>query len=282
MSRWRLLAATSLAMIAFAGNSLLCRLALKQTQIDAATFTSIRLVSGAVMLWIIVYARDRTLTIKGSVPSALALFAYAVCFSFAYVQLSAATGALLLFGSVQATMIGYGVRNGERLRALSVAGVAAAFAGFVLLILPGVAAPPLLGTALMITAGIAWGIYSLRGRKIAGDPTRVTAGNFLLCVPMAIVLSLCALPWLSIDGPGIFYAMASGALTSGVGYAIWYAALPGLQATQAAIVQLSVPPIAAAGGVLLLGETMTMRLAIAALAILGGIALVIAEKSRAA
>ena len=198
MSRLRLVAATTLAMIAFAGNSLLCRLALKETDIDAATFTSVRLIFGALMLWLIVYARDRAMTFKGNAPSALMLFVYAVCFSFAYVQLSAATGALLLFGAVQATMIGYGISHGERLRPLSIAGMVASFAGLILLVLPGVAAPPILGTALMIAAGIAWGIYSLRGKKIAGDPTRVTAGNFILCVPLAIVLSLCA-PALDLD-----------------------------------------------------------------------------------
>lgn len=282
MTRTHLVAATVLAMIAFAGNSLLCRIALKQTHVDAATFTTVRLISGAIVLWLIVRLRAGANTTTGSWKSALALFAYAAFFSLAYINLSAATGALLLFGAVQVTMIGYGIWSGERLRALSAIGIVCAFAGLIVLVLPGVASPSFAGSVMMIAAGIAWGIYSLRGKKNAGDATATTAGNFILAVPFTIVFSLCGLHWMSIDAAGVYYAIASGAITSGVGYAIWYTALPGLQAMQAAIVQLSVPIIAASGGILFLGEPMTVRLALASIAILGGIALVIIGRNRSA
>ncbi len=279
MSRTQLIAATVLAMIAFAGNSLLCRLALKNTQIDAATFTMVRVIAGAVALWLIVRLRDRAPVRGGNWPSAVALFAYACGFSFAYTSLPAGTGALLLFGAVQATMIGYGLWSGERLRALQLAGLACAFAGLIGLVLPGVSAPSLQGSALMLGAGVAWGVYSLHGRN-AGEPTRTTAGNFIRAVPFTLALSVAMLPWMSLDQLGICYAIASGALTSGVGYAIWYTALKGLKATQAATVQLSVPLIAAAGGIAFLGEHATPRLLIAGIAILGGIALVIFNRQR--
>ena len=270
----RIFGLTLLAMIAFAGNSLLCRAALKATAIDAATFTSVRMASGAAALWLIVRVRDAQGGVKGSWASALALFAYAACFSFAYMSLSAGTGALLLFGAVQATMIGRGLLAGERMGAWQVAGLVLALAGLVGLLLPGITAPPPLGAALMLTAGVAWGIYSLRG-KGAGDPTQDTAGNFLRAVPLAALLSLAALPWAAFDAIGFAYAAVSGALASGVGYAIWYTALRGLTATSAATVQLSVPVLASIGGIMFLGEALTLRLGIASIAILGGIALVI-------
>ena len=263
---------TAAAMLAFAANSVLCRIALAQTTIDAATFTTVRLVAGAVTLWIIAMARRRPLA--GSWTSAGALYAYAIGFSLAYISLGAATGALLLFASVQATMIGWGLARGERFRTVQLAGLALALAGLVGLLLPGAAAPAPLGAALMIGAGIAWGVYSLRG-KGQGDPTAVTAGNFARAVPMAAISSAIAIPWFSFDAPGVAYAIASGAIASGVGYAIWYSALPGLRATTAATVQLSVPAIAALGGVVFLGETLTLRLVLASAAILGGIALVV-------
>jgi len=280
MSRARLFVLVVLTMIAFAGNSLLCRLALRNTPIDAASFTAIRLVSGAIALWLIVRLRDAARTDSGTHVdgsnwlSALVLFAYAVAFSFAYVSLSAGTGALLLFGAVQATMIGWGLYRGERFLPGQVVGLLLAFAGLVGLMLPGISAPSLQGSVLMLGAGVAWGVYSLRGRG-AGDPTRTTAGNFLRSVAFAVALAVAALPWSSLDHAGVCYAIASGALTSGVGYAIWYTALKGLKATHAATVQLSVPVIAALGGVLFLDEHVTLRLLVAAVAILGGIALVV-------
>ena len=278
MSTARTLVLTTLALAAFAGNSLLCRLALRHTAIDAASFTTIRLVSGALVLWLLVRTgRSAQASGAGSWPSALALFAYAAGFSFAYVSLPAATGALLLFGAVQATMIGVGLCKGERFQRLQLVGLALAFAGIVGLLLPGLSAPPLGGSLLMLGAGAAWGIYSLRGRG-AGDPTRVTAGNFLRAAPMALALSLLMLQNASLDTDGLWYALASGALTSGIGYAIWYAVLPALQATTAATLQLSVPVLAALGGIVFLGEAVTLRLTLASAAILGGIALVVLRK----
>lgn len=275
MSPIRTLLLTTVAMTAFAGNSLLCRAALRDTDIDAATFTSVRLVSGALMLWLVLSLRGNRVPLKqGSWGSALALFAYAGAFSYAYGGLSAAMGALLLFGAVQATMISIGIFRGDRPRLLQWAGFVVAFAGLVGLLLPGLTAPPLFSSLLMIGAGIAWGVYSLRA-KGAGEPTAVTTGNFIRAVPMALVLSLVTMTSATIDMAGMGYAIASGAIASGLGYAIWYMALPLLQATSAATVQLSVPVIAAVGGVLLLSEPLTLRLVVAGTAILGGIALVI-------
>jgi len=281
MSRSRVFLFTALAMIAFAGNSLLCRLALKQTQIDAATFTLIRIVSGALCLGIIVQIRKGTLRSAGSWPSALALFGYAAVFSFAYLRLTAGTGALLLFGAVQATMIFWALRKGERLNAKQFTGLLLALAGLVALVFPGMSAPPLGAALLMLGAGSAWGVYSLRG-KGGGDPLRATAGNFLRAVPLAVLLSFVAFRSANFDRVGVGYAIASGALASGLGYAIWYTALPGLKATGAATVQLSVPVIAATGGILFLGEPITLRFALASIAVLCGIALVIFERRPAA
>jgi len=280
MSYVRIAALTSLAMIAFAGNSLLCRVALRDTGIDAASFTTLRLVSGAVTLWLVARMRRRTHTGRGNWLSAFALFAYAAGFSFAYISLPAATGALLLFGAVQATMIGHGIWAGERLRRLQLVGLVLALGGLAGLLLPGLSAPPLYGSLLMLSAGVAWGVYSLRG-KGAGDPTRVTAGNFLRAVPVTAALSVLTINSASLDGAGFLYAILSGALASGIGYTIWYTALPALKATSAATVQLSVPVIAALGGIAFLGESPTLRLVLASVAILGGIALVILEKQNA-
>lgn len=279
MSPVRLALLTVLAMAAFAGNSLLCRLALKHTGIDAASFTALRLLSGALTLWLIVRARGGTQGVAGNWISAAALFAYAAAFSFAYLTLPAGIGALMLFGAVQGTMIGCALRAGERLRRRQVAGLLGAFGGLVGLLLPGLSAPPLPGSILMLGAGVAWGVYSLRGRR-SGDPTRVTAGNFLRAVPLAIGLSLAMVPRLSLDGAGVGYAVASGALASGLGYVVWYSAVTGMRATTAAAVQLSVPVLAAAGGVLLLGEPVTLRLLLSSLAILGGLALFISQWRR--
>lgn len=266
-------------MIAFAGNSLLCRVALAHTAIDAASFTSIRLLSGAIVLWLIIQSKGERIGGAGSWTSALALFAYAAGFSFAYVSLAAATGTLLLFGAVQTTMISYGLWKGERLKGLQLAGLMLAVGGLFGLLLPGLSAPPLTASMLMIAAGIAWGIYSLRA-KGAANPTQITAGNFVRAVPFAAALSLIMLSRVSLDGYGIMYAVASGGLASGVGYAIWYTALRGLKATSAATVQLSVPVIAAVGGALFLSEAITLRLLIASAAILGGIALITLRRNR--
>jgi len=274
MLRTRILLLTGLAMIAFAGNSLLCRAALKHTAIDPATFTTVRMLSGAIALWLIVRIRAGTRVQGGGWHSALALFAYAGAFSFAYVELSAGTGALLLFGAVQATMILSGLWKGERLNPWQGIGLVSALGGLGFLLLPGLSAPPVHSAVLMVGAGIAWGVYSLRG-KGAGDPLAATAGNFLRAVPFAVISSLMLLPTARADAEGITYAIASGALTSGVGYAIWYAALRGLSSTGAATVQLSVPVIAAIGGALVLGEPITPRLLGASIAVLGGIALVV-------
>lgn len=280
MAHNKILLLTVIAMIAFAGNSLLCRLALKETGIDAASFTSIRIVSGALVLWLIVRLRSGEHRAAGSWWSALALFVYAAGFSFAYVSLTAATGALLLFGAVQITMIGYGLWRGERLRKPQILGLACALGGLLGLLLPGLSAPPLAGSMLMIGAGMAWGIYSLRG-KGAGDPISATAGNFMRAVPFSLGLSIALLSSAAVDQAGFWYAVSSGALTSGIGYAVWYTALRGLTATSAATVQLSVPVIAAVGGIFFLGETVTLRLLITSLAILGGVALVILDKPHA-
>jgi drug/metabolite transporter (DMT)-like permease len=280
MSRSRVFLFTALAMVAFAGNSLLCRLALKQTSIDAASFTLVRIVSGAVCLWIIVQLRKGPSRNAGSWTSALALFAYAGLFSFAYLRLTAGTGALLLFGAVQATMIFWALKQGERLRLIQIAGLILALAGLIALVVPGLSAPPLGAASLMLGAGIAWGIYSLRG-KAGGDPLRATAGNFLRAVPIAALLSIVMLRTANFERAGIGYAIASGALASGIGYAIWYTALPALKAAGAATVQLSVPVLAAAGGILFLGESITLRYVLASVAVLGGIALVVLERRSA-
>ncbi|MEW6125344.1 MAG: DMT family transporter [Pseudomonadota bacterium] len=275
-----MLVLTVLAMLAFAANSVLCRQALEQTTIDAASFTTLRLISGALVLWLLVRWRQEAASIPGSWGSALALFAYAAGFSFAYLTLPTGTGALLLFGAVQLTMSAGGLWTGERPGPWQLAGTLLAFAGLVYLLSPGIEAPQPPGAMLMIGAGIAWGVYSLRGQG-ERQPLGATAGNFLRSVPMALVLGLFALPWLQWDVRGALLALASGALASGIGYAIWYAVLPGLRPTSAATVQLSVPVLAAAGGALLLAEPITPRLLIASLAILGGIALVLWAPRRA-
>jgi drug/metabolite transporter (DMT)-like permease len=270
----RLILITTLAMLAFAGNSLLCRIALRDTAIDAASFTSIRLASGALMLMVIVRARSGRPIAAGSWPAAACLFGYAAAFSFAYRQLTAATGALLLFGAVQTAMLSWGLATGERLRRLQVAGLLVAVGGLVYMLLPGLSAPPIEGAAFMIAAGIAWAGYSLLGRGTK-DPTNATAGNFLRSIPFAAALSLAMSAGTTVDHTGALYAAVSGALTSGLGYVLWYAALPSLTAASAAVIQLSVPAIAALGGVVLLAEPLSSRLVIASATILGGIALTI-------
>ena len=271
----RILALTALAMVAFAANSLLCRLALRDTGIDPASFTLIRMLSGALVLWVILRLRTSVAEQShGDWRSAAALFAYAIAFSYAYVGLSAGAGALLLFGSVQATMILYSLWRGERFAPWQCLGFALAIGGLIALVAPGATAPPWLAAVLMVLAGMAWGMYSLRGRGNT-DPLATTAGNFLRSVPMALAAALLAWPWLAVDAWGAVLAVLSGALASGVGYAIWYAALRGLSGTAAATVQLSVPALAALGGVVLLAEPLSLRLVLASVVTLGGIALVI-------
>ena len=267
------LALTAVAMLAFAGNSLLCRLALQHSGIDPASFTTVRLLSGAVVLWALV--RWQGQRPAGDWGSAAALFVYAAAFSLAYLSLSAGTGALLLFGAVQATMLGWGLWRGQRLGRGQTGGLVLAMGGLVALLMPGVTAPPAVGALLMIAAGVAWGVYSLRGRG-AGDPTAVTAGNFVRAAALALALGLAGLPWATFDPVGLLWAVCSGAVTSGLGYAVWYTALKGLQPTSSASVQLSVPVLTALGGAVFLSEPVTVRLALCSLAILGGIAWVIA------
>src|SRR5437764_768473 len=290
-------------MIAFSSNSLLCRAALKQTDIDAATFTFTRILSGAATLWLLMHVlrkatANRTASTLGETfsssllvthhpslrdgtwSSAFALFVYAAGFSFAYVDVAAGTGALLLFGAVQATMILWGLHKGERLRAIQIVGLVVAMTGLVVLLFPGLSAPPLFGSILMLGAGVAWGIYSLRGKR-EKNPVTATTGNFVRAVPFAAAVSIIFLRWLDLDIAGVIYAILSGAITSGLGYVIWYSVLPSLKAASAATVQLSVPVLAATGGILLLGEPITLRYVLASIAVLGGIALVVLEKNRA-
>lgn len=289
MPQRRLIFWVALAMLAFAANSLLCRLALKHTGIDPASFIAVRLLSGAAMLWTVVLWRRRRAGSNGANPppsdwrTATALFVYAAGFSFAYVSLPAGTGALLLFGAVQATMVGGGLRQGERLRPLQWAGLALALAGLAALVWRGLAAPSISGAMLMLLAGVAWGIYSLRGRRQpAGakpDPAEVSAGHFSRAASLAVLLGAVMWPRLSVDGAGLVYAVASGAVASALGYLVWYRVLPALKSTHAATVQLSVPVLAALGGVVLLGEAITAPMVLASAAILGGIALVVRARA---
>lgn len=270
---------TTMAMIAFAANSLLCRMALGQDFIDAGSFTSIRIIAGAITLGLIISIRGHKTKITANWSSVAALFCYMVFFSFAYLSLSAGTGALLLFGAVQLTMFASAIRHGERFSFLSWIGLSAAFAGLVYLVAPGVTAPDPIGALLMATAGVAWGTYSLIGLR-SGRPLLDTTANFLYSVPFTIGLSAVFIANADISVPGVLLATASGALASGLGYAIWYAALPGLTAGRAATVQLSVPVIAALGGVVLLSEHITFRLLVASSLTIGGIWIVLAQRSR--
>ena len=271
---------TAAAMIAFAANSVLCRLALGAGLIDAASFATVRTIAGALLLAGILLARRKPVKARPDWRSVVALYLYMVFFAFAYLSLSAGTGALILFGAVQLTMFIVALRSGEHFSPLSWAGLVLAIAGLVYLVSPGLTAPDPLGAALMTVAGVAWGGYSLVGRS-AGDPTEATAHNFLYAVPLVVATSLVFIGDFSVTAAGAAYAIASGAVASGIGYAIWYTALRGLSATVAATVQLSVPVIAAFGGVLLLSEAVTPRLVVASVATLGGVALVLAQRNRA-
>lgn len=267
---------TSFALIAFAANSVLCRLALGEGTIDAASFTSIRLLSGAVVLLIILKLtdKDNTTSSQGNWLSALMLFTYAIAFSYAYITLDTGTGALILFGSVQITMILLSMFSGNRLHISEWIGMLVAFTGFVYLVLPGVSTPSLTGFLLMTLAGIAWGIYTLRGRG-SKNPLADTTQNFVRTLPLVIILALITLQQAQLSSTGIILAILSGAVASGIGYTIWYLALGGLSATQAAVVQLSVPVIAALGGVIFVSEIISLRLTISSTMILGGILIVV-------
>ncbi|RKG75977.1 EamA family transporter [Corallococcus exercitus] len=278
---------TLLALLGFAANSLLCRAALSggaARSIDAGSFTLVRLASGALVLALLLRLRrgGRGAPGHGSWASALALFVYAAGFSFAYVRIGAGVGALLLFGCVQLTMLAAGLARGERPRALEWAGLAVALAGLAGLTLPGASAPDAIGAGLMAAAGVAWGIYSLRGRG-STDPLAATAGNFVRSVPLALALVLLARALDAAPPPsskGLLLAVTSGALASGVGYSLWYAALPHLSSARAAVVQLCVPVIAAVGAVLLLGEPLTQRLLLGGTALLAGVLLSLRAKQR--
>lgn len=266
-------ALTAAALVAFASNSLVCRMALGQGSIDAASFSTIRLIAGACSLAVISAAQgSRARAAAGAWTSAAALFLYAIPFSFAYVWLPTGTGALILFGAVQVTMMLGALAGGERPRARQWTGLVLAVAGLVYLVLPGLAAPPLAGAVLMAVAGVAWGIYSLRGRG-AVNPLGQNAGSFARSIPMALVVSLLAFRQLHLDARGVMLAVASGALASGLGYVAWYSALRSLSATRASLVQLLVPILAAVGGIVVLGEPLSMRLVLSAVIVLGGIAM---------
>jgi drug/metabolite transporter (DMT)-like permease len=275
---------TVLALLCFAANSLLCRRALAGAQIDAASFTAIRLLSGAVVLAALAGLRGGGVRRAGSWGSALALVAYAAPFSFAYLRLAAGTGALILFGAVQVTMIGWGIFRGERPRLAVWIGLAIAFAGLVALAAPGASAPDPLGAGSMAIAGVAWGAYSLRGRGATGDPTVATAGNFLWSLPVAVPVlgASLAITRVHASWTGIALAVASGGLASGLGYSLWYTALKGLTATRAAVLQLLVPVIAAFGGAALLAEELSLRLVLTGMAILCGVAIAIRARTKAA
>lgn len=272
---------TSLAMAAFASNSLLNRLALGQQSIDAVSYTTVRLTAGALTLWLLSSLQRNSIgsNVRGNLLSSAMLFLYAIAFSFAYLSLSAGTGALILFGSVQLTMLLVALRSGERPQLLEWLGLLLALGGLVYLVLPGLEAPSPFGSALMTVAGIAWGVYSLRGRG-SRSPLADTTGNFLRAVPLIIIVRLVPFHDVHLTSSGILLAVISGAVASGVGYVIWYKALADLTATRAAIVQLSVPVLAAWGGVVLLAEDISLRLILAAALILGGIALAIAGRRK--
>ena len=266
-------------MLAFAGNSIICRLALRDGAIDPATFTSVRLLAGAITLLLVfaITRRDTSLRSQGSWLSALVLFLYAIAFSYAYITLSAGAGALILFAFVQATMIALALWSGDRPGTTEWLGWLLAFAGVIWLVLPGVEAPPAGGALLMALSGIAWGVYSIRGRK-ESDALGSTTSNFLLSVVFVMALALATFAEAQISLRGVALAVVSGALTSGIGYVIWYAALDYLSAMQAALVQLSVPAIAALGGVLLLAEPVSMRLLVSSALVLGGISMALIHK----
>ncbi len=275
---------TFIAMTAFAGNSLLCRWALKDTFIDPATFTSVRIVTGALVLWIILKLRNILHSgdhvVRGNWPSALALFTYAEAFSYAYINLPTGTGAILLFAAVQLTMIVYSLWKGEHFNIQQILGLFIATAGVIWLLLPSASTPHLTDSLIMLTAGIAWALYSLRGRRVA-DAMSVTTGNFMLATIFTLGFSLTFISKVKMDSLGVMLAVISGAITSGIGYVIWYAALQRLHISNASVVQLSVPIIAAIGGAVFLNDEISFRLIEASVATLSGIGMVIMQRVKA-
>jgi drug/metabolite transporter (DMT)-like permease len=282
-ARVRTVAFTAFALVAFAANSVLCRLALGAATIDAASFSTLRLASGAVVLWLTARAFKQKIsgTPRGRWISPLLLFSYAVPFSFAYIALGTGTGALILFGAVQITMILAALRSGERPHPLEWTGLILALAGLVYLLSPGLTAPSPTSSALMVIAGVSWGIYSIRGRGTA-SPLAETAHNFVHALPLAVGVNAVLFRDFEVSSRGILLAVLSGALASGVGYVVWYSALRGLTAMRAATVQLSVPVLAAAGGVIFLSERVSMRLFLSAIVILGGVGLALMGRQRSA
>jgi drug/metabolite transporter (DMT)-like permease len=275
----RIIVLTAVAMVAFAANSVLARLAFATAGAEPLSYTGLRLAAGAATLAVLLLVRDRRLAVAGSWPAAAGLFGYAILFSIAYILLGAGTGALILFASVQIGILGWAIVKGDRPSLLEWLGLILAFGGLVYLVSPGLVAPHPIGTALMVVAGLSWAAYTLIGRG-STMPLADTAGNFIRTLPVAIVL-IAAGTALQIPSPlAALYAILSGALASGVGYAIWYAVLPALTRTRAAIVQLTVPAIAAAGGVLFIGEAPSLRLILAGIAIIGGVALALVASGR--
>ena len=271
----------TLAMVAFAANSILCRVALRESTIDPATFSTIRLISGAAMLLLMARWKHRSeLQLRGSFVSPALLALYAVPFSFAYTRLSTGTGALILFGAVQVTMLIAAFRAGERVHPMQWVGLSVALTGLVYLVFPTLATPSLLAAVLMALAGVSWGAYSWRGRGTA-NPLAATTRNFVQAVPLVLLVSLVMLPQFHVEPAGVFFSVTSGAIASGLGYVVWYAALRGLSGMQAAVVQLAVPVLAAVGGVVFLAEAISIRLALSTVLVLGGIALAVASRERA-
>ncbi len=279
MNKPQLVLATSLTMLAFAGNSLLCRMALKDTPIDAQSYTTLRLVSGALVLLLLLGWQRKAPLARGSWRSAWVLWVYAIALSFAYRTINAGAGALMLFCAVQLTMILMGYRAGERMRGWQILGFVGAMTGFVVLVFPKAQPPSLVDAGLMLISGVAWGIYSLLGRG-QSDPVGATAGNFLRAAPITLGVSLLTLPWMHLDALGVYYALLSGGVTSGLGYVLWYRVLQHMRAMTASTVQLSSPLVATVGGVVLLGEPLTSELFVASLLILGGIWLVLRFERR--
>jgi drug/metabolite transporter (DMT)-like permease len=275
----KLIALTTIAMIAFAANSVLARLAFASAGAEPVSYTGIRLAAGAVTLAVLLALRRQSLRPAGSWYGAAALFGYAILFSVAYILLGAGTGALILFASVQIGILGWAIYKGDRPSAIEWAGFIVAFAGLVYLVSPGMVAPNPLGALLMLIAGLCWAAYTLIGRA-SSSPLGDTAGNFLRCAPLAVVMIVAGAVTHGASPAAAIYAIASGAGASGVGYAIWYSVLPKLTRTRAAVVQLTVPAIAAAGGVLFIGEALSLRLVISTIAIIGGVALALAASDR--